>query len=455
MSELKLYNTLTRTIEPFKAINETDKKVGLYTCGPTVYNYPHIGNYRAYITADILKRTLIAYGYDVNHVMNLTDVDDKTIRDSQKEGKSLKEFTEYYTKKFYEDLSILNIQPAMTYTKATDYIEEMVTIIQKLIEKDFAYTDESGSVYFNVQSWKDYGHLSGLDLKTLKENAAGRIKKDNYDKENAHDFALWKAWDEADGEVFWETPLGKGRPGWHIECSAMSMKHLGNHFDIHTGGIDLIFPHHENEIAQSECATGEPFVNYWIHNEWLLVDGKKMSKSDGNFITIQELVKKGYSPLAYRYFLLQAHYRKQLNFTWEALDAAEKGLENLYRTIQSLGNAVGESDEKYVSKFTEHLAGDLNTPQAMAVLHEMLKSDLSQEVKLATTYTFDKVLGLGLSNMQKNEVEIPEAVQKLLDDREIARKEKNWSESDQLRDEIAKLGFEVTDTDQGQEVLPH
>ncbi len=452
MTDLKLYNTLTRKIETFKSI--TDKKVGLYTCGPTVYNYPHIGNYRAYITADILKRTLIAHDYEVNHVMNLTDVDDKTIRDSQKEHKTLKEFTEYYTEKFYEDLASLDIQPASTYTKATDYIEEMVTIIEKLIEKDFAYTDDSGSVYFNVQSWKDYGHLSGLDLQTLKENAAGRIKKDNYDKENAHDFALWKAWDEADGEVFWETSLGKGRPGWHIECSAMSMKHLGNHFDIHTGGIDLIFPHHENEIAQSECSTGEHFVNYWIHNEWLLVEGKKMSKSDENFITTQELIKKNYSPLAYRYFLLQAHYRKQLNFTWEALDAAEKGLTNLYRTIQSLGNIVGESDEKYVSRFTEHLADDLNTPQATAVLHEMLKSDLPKEKKLATVYEFDKVLGLGLSNIKKNEVEIPESVVELLEERETARKEKNWALSDELRDKIISLGFEIEDAPEGQRIVP-
>jgi cysteinyl-tRNA synthetase len=450
MTDLKLYNTLTRKIETFKPI--TDKKVGLYTCGPTVYNYPHIGNYRAYITADILKRTLATNGYQVNHVMNLTDVDDKTIRDSQKEHKTLKEFTEYYTEKFYEDLATLDIQPASTYTKATDYIKEMVTIIEKLIEKDFAYTDDSGSVYFNVQSWKDYGHLSGLDLQTLKENAAGRIKKDNYDKENAHDFALWKAWDEADGEVFWETSLGKGRPGWHIECSAMSTKHLGNHFDIHTGGIDLIFPHHENEIAQSECSTGEHFVNYWVHNEWLLVEGKKMSKSDENFITVQELIKKGYSPLAYRYFLLQAHYRKQLNFTWEALDAAEKGLTNLYRTIQSLGSVVGESDEKYVSKFNEHLTEDLNTPQATAVLHEMLKSDLPKEVKLATVYEFDKILGLGLSNIQKTDIEIPDAVTQLAKEREIARKEKNWAESDRLRDEITSLGFDVKDTEDGQKI---
>ncbi len=448
MPELKLYNTLTREIEIFKPIE--NKKVGLYTCGPTVYNYPHVGNYRAYVTADILKRVLMTHGYQVNHVMNLTDVDDKTIRDSQKEHKSLKEFTEYYTEKFYEDLSKLNIQPATIYTKATDHIGEMVAIIEKLIEKGFAYTDDHGSVYFNVQSWKDYGHLSGLDLQALKHNAAGRITKDNYDKENAHDFALWKAWDEADGEVFWETSLGKGRPGWHIECSAMSMKHLGNHFDIHTGGIDLIFPHHENEIAQSECSTGEHFVNYWVHNEWLLVDGKKMSKSDKNFITIPELIEKEYSPLAYRYFLLQAHYRKQLNFTWEALEAAENGIRNLYRTIQSLGSEVGSTDEVWYTKFQDALADDLNTPQALALFHDMLKSDIPPASKLATAYACDEILGLGLQQIKNHSVEIPAAVTRLLEERANARAEKNWSESDRLRDEINRLGFDIDDTADGQ-----
>ncbi len=453
MNELHLFNTLSRKIEKFTPINAT--KVGLYTCGPTVYNYPHIGNYRAYITADILKRTLIAAGYQVNHVMNLTDVDDKTIRDSQKEQKSLQEFTEYYTEKFYEDLVKLNIQPATTYTKATDHISEMVDIIQQLLKKGFAYTGDDGSVYFDVQSWKNYGHLSGLNLQNLKENASGRVKNDEYEKESARDFALWKSWDEADGEVFWETPLGKGRPGWHIECSAMSMKYLGNHFDIHTGGIDLIFPHHENEIAQSECSTGEHFVNYWIHNEWLLVDGKKMSKSFHNFFRLNDIAEKGFSPLAYRYFLLQAHYKKQLNFTWEAIEAAHNGLKNLYRTVQSFGQTVGVLDTSYYEKFLKEVKNDLNTPQALAVLHDMLKSDLSDNVKLATAYAMDDILGLNFKNLTTPSIEIPQSVQELLEKREKARKEKNWTLSDQIRDEIQALGFDVKDTSEGQSIFPH
>ncbi|MBW3023037.1 cysteine--tRNA ligase [Candidatus Woesearchaeota archaeon] len=271
---LKIFNTLTRKKEEFKPVK---LPVRMYNCGPTVYYYPHIGNYRAYVFADLIKRYLKYKGFKVKQVMNITDVDDKTIRDSQKEGISLKEFTEKYEKAFYEDLEKLNIDKADVFPKATEHIEEMVAIIKILLDKKIAYKSDDGSIYYDISKFPDYGKLAHIDVSELK--AGARVKQDEYEKGQAQDFALWKAWDENDGDGFWETELGKGRPGWHIECSAMSMKSLGASFDIHTGGIDLVFPHHENEIAQSEAATGKKFVNYWVHNEWLLVDGKKMSKS--------------------------------------------------------------------------------------------------------------------------------------------------------------------------------
>jgi len=296
---LKFYNTLTREKEIFVPINPPN--VGFYSCGPTVYNYPHIGNYRAYIFADTLKRVLLYEGYKVNHIMNLTDVDDKTIRDSQKEKKSLKEFTEFYTAEFLKDIKSLNILEPTKFTKATDYINEMVEIIEKLLEKGLAYKSADGSFYFDIKKFPSYGKLSHLIIEDQKENASGRIKTDEYEKDNAQDFALWKAWDKNDGDVFWETKLGKGRPGWHIECSAMSMSNLGEQIDLHTGGVDNIFPHHENEIAQSEGATGKQFVKYWMHNEWVLVDQKKMAKSASNFYTLRDVLDRDINPVAYRF----------------------------------------------------------------------------------------------------------------------------------------------------------
>src|SRR3989344_1824801 len=268
--KIHLYNTLTRKKEEFSPINKNE--VRMYTCGPTVYNYPHIGNYRAYIFADILKRVFAYNGFKVHQIINLTDVDDKTIRESQKEGKSLKEFTEFYTEEFFKDIKTLHILNPTKFTKATDYIDEMVEIIKKLLEKRLAYKSDDGSIYFDIKKFQNYGQLSGIVLEEQRQNASGRITSDEYDKENVEDFALWKAWDEKDGDVFWDTDFGRGRPGWHIECSAMSMSALGEELDIHTGGVDNIFPHHENEIAQSEGATGKKFVRYWMHNEWVLVD---------------------------------------------------------------------------------------------------------------------------------------------------------------------------------------
>jgi cysteinyl-tRNA synthetase len=344
-NKMKLYNTLTRQKEEFSPINP--KEVRMYTCGPTVYNSPHIGNYRAYIFADILKRTLLYRGYAVKHIMNITDVDDKTIRDSQKEKKSLQEFTEFYTAEFLREIASLHIIAPAKFTKATEYIEEMVQIIEKLLEKKFAYQSSDGSIYFDIQKFKNYGALSHLDRSGLKENASGRVKTDEYEKENAQDFALWKAYDEKDGDVFWETRIGKGRPGWHIECSAMSMKNLGEQIDIHTGGVDNIFPHHENEKAQSEALTGKQFVRYWMHNEWVLVDQKKMAKSENNFLTLENLKEKGIDPVVYRFWLLMANYRTRVNFVWEALQASETALKRLFRLFLDLGEELGNIDQKY------------------------------------------------------------------------------------------------------------
>lgn len=459
---LKLFNTLGREVQEFKPL-KTDKTVGLYSCGPTVYNYAHIGNYRSYVFADILKRVLQYNNYSVNHVMNITDVDDKTIRDSQKENKTLKDFTDFYTTAFFEDLSSLNIQPANKHPKASEYIDEMVAMITDLIAKDFAYQTETGDVYFKIDKMPSYGALANLNLEAQKANASGRIKTDEYDKDNAQDFALWKAWDENDGNVFWETSLGKGRPGWHIECSAMSIKNLGENFDIHTGGVDNIFPHHENEIAQSECATGKHFVNYWLHNEHVLVEGKKMAKSAGNFVTLRDLPAREYSPLAYRYLLLTAHYRSQLNFTWESLGAAQTALVKLYKIAADLktktGHATSEpgAKEEYAEQFLNLINNDLDTPKALALVWEMFRSPLlTNQDKLELLLKFDEIFGLKINENVNNQTakaivftELPAEIKDLVLRREKARLDKDWAESDRLRDEITSAGYDLKDTPEG------
>ncbi|MCE9549307.1 cysteine--tRNA ligase [Candidatus Nomurabacteria bacterium] len=443
---VRLYNTLGREIEDFSPLNKDE--VRIYTCGPTVYGYPHIGNYRAYIFADTLKRVLLYSGYHVKHIMNLTDVDDKTIRDSQKEGKSLKEFTEFYSKEFFKDIESLNILPPSKFTKATDYVNEMVEIIKKLLDKKIAYKSEDGSVYCDIKKFKNYGKLSNLVLEEQKENAGGRITSDEYDKENVQDFALWKAWDEKDGEVFWDTELGKGRPGWHIECSAMAMSNLGEQLDIHTGGVDNIFPHHENEIAQSEGATGKQFVKYWMHNEWVLVDQKKMAKSLQNFYTLRDIINKGISPLAYRLWLLTANYRTRVNFVWEALEGAETALKRLQNAYKALGSDIGKIDEIYQKQFKNFVEDDLDTPKAVALLWDLLKDEkVVNADKKATILDFDKVLGLGLENLK--EEKIPEEISKLAEEREVARKNKDFKTSDELRNKINTLGYEIKDEDSG------
>ena len=446
---IKLHNSLSRDNEAFEPINKDVVK--FYTCGPTVYNYPHIGNYRAYIFADMLKRYLSYRGYNVKHVMNITDVDDKTIRDSVAQNKTLKEFTEFYTVEFFKDCEVLNIVSANTYTKATDYIDQMVKMTEQLIEKGFAYKGEDGSTYFDIRKDKEYGKLSHIELSDLKENADGRLKKDEYEKENAEDFALWKAWDETDGDVFWETSLGKGRPGWHIECSAMSIAELGNDIDIHTGGVDLIFPHHENEIAQSECATGHQFVKYWMHNEHLMVDGKKMSKSLGNFYTLRDLIKKGIDPLAFRLWLYTAHYRTKTNFTLDAVGASAIALERLYDSFMSLGTETGKVNGEYKEKLVSFMDNDLDTPKALALMFDLVRDpEVLNKDKRATMLDFDQIFGFGLADLKEDI--IPDEIKALAIEREQVRFAKDWAKSDELRDKIKSLGYEIKDIDGGYKI---
>ncbi|MBI4454116.1 cysteine--tRNA ligase [Candidatus Woesearchaeota archaeon] len=462
---LMLYNTLTRKKEDFIPLKLNEVK--MYSCGPTVYNYPHIGNYRAFMCSDILKRYLSYKGYNVTQVMNITDVDDKTIRDSKKEKKSLKEFTEFYTFAFLEDMKALNLLAPDIMPKATEYIDEMVKLVQKLLEKGYAYKANDG-IYFKLSSFKEYGKLSHIDLSQTKKGS--RVSKDEYDKTNPNDFALWKFWEKEDGDVFWETKIGKGRPGWHIECSAMSMKLLGKSFDIHTGGVDLIFPHHENEIAQSEAATGKKFVNYWMHNEYILVEGKKMSKSLGNFYTLRDLLAKGYDAKSIRYLLLSTHYRQQLNFTLEGLEASKHAIERIKELVDKLKRKAGEEDtaakkknhDKTITRlventkigFEEAMDDDLNISQALAMFFEFITeinkimdslSPKDAEIILGFLTHIDKVLGVMTFEVE----EIPEEIVKLAKKRQEARNNKNYAESDKLRDLMKKKGYYVDDAASG------
>jgi cysteinyl-tRNA synthetase len=391
--------------------------------------------------------------------MNITDVDDKTIRDSQKEGISLQKFTRRYENAFMEDLKILNIEKADIFPRATEHIKEMVAVIKKLLDKGIAYEGEDGSIYYSVKKFKDYGKLSKIKIKELK--AGARVKQDEYEKEQANDFALWKAYDESDGGVFWTPLIGKGRPGWHIECSAMSSKYLGDQFDIHTGGIDLVFPHHENEIAQAEGATGKsPFVKYWVHNEWLLVEGKKMSKSLGNFYTLRDILDKDYDAMAIRYVLMSTHYRQQLNFTFKDLDAAKNAIQRLNDFMLKLDEAKGKKNvkipkliEKAKNDFIKAMDNDLDISKALAVVfdfvREINKAEISKEdakkVKKAVL-DFDKVLGLKLEiKKEKLSAELMKLIQK----REEARKNKDFETADSIRDELKEKGIILEDTPQG------
>ena len=460
---LKFYNTLSRSLEEFKPLKQNKAK--LYTCGPTVYNYAHIGNFRAYMFEDLLRRTLKYCGYQVIQVMNLTDVDDKTIRDSQANGMGLNDFTQKYKDAFFEDLKVLNIEPAEVYPAATDHIKEMIELVQTLVDKGFAYQADDNCVYFSIEKFAEYGKLARINLEGQRSGV--RIANDEYAKDNVADFALWKAWTSADGDVKWDSPWGEGRPGWHIECSAMAMKYLGKTFDIHTGGVDNMFPHHEDEIAQSECANGKKYVNYWLHCAHLIVNGEKMSKSTGNFFTLRQLIEKGFSGREIRWVLLGTHYRQQLNFTFDGIHAAKSALGRVDELIGKLKaiETAGDVTEAAQKLIDEMLAGfkagiendlTLSTSQGKLfdfvrevnkVLPELTKADAEQI--LDALRKIDEVLGC--LEVDEEEV-IPTEVIKLAEKRLQARADKDWALSDQIRDQITELGYVVKDTPQGPQI---
>lgn len=456
---LTLFNTLTRRKEEFKPMVEG--KVGMYTCGPTVYDFAHIGNLRAFIFEDLLRRYLKYSGYGVKQVMNLTDVDDKTIRGSRAQGVSLTQYTRKYKEAFFEDLRMLNIEPAEVYPAATEYIEDMVNLILRLKEKGCTY-EMDGATYFRISDFKEYGKLAHFKIDQLKVGA--RIDADSYEKEEARDFALWKAWDEEDGDVFWETELGKGRPGWHIECSAMSMKHLGEQFDIHTGGVDNIFPHHENEIAQSEGATGKPWVKYWLHCEHLLVEGKKMSKSEGNYYTLKDLLEQEYDPKAIRYLLLSTHYRQQLNFTLAGIDASRNALQRLYDFMENVERIreggshpeVAECVAEAKKTFAQTLDDDLNISGGLGAMFEFVRkvNILAAEGKVArgdageivrTMESFDTVIGV----LDYTKEEIGDEVEHMIQERDDARKSRDWTRADEIRNTLRDMGIVLEDSPEG------
>ena len=461
-ASISFFNTLTRRKEKFTPIEPG--KVRMYTCGPTVYDYAHIGNYRAFLFEDLLKRWLEYRGYKVIHVMNLTDVDDKTIKGSQKQQIPLEQYTAHYTKAFFDDIKALNIKPADYYPKATDHIPEMIALVKTLIQKGYAYKASDNSIYYAIKKFKNYGKLSHIKVAELK--AGARVKTDEYEKEEAQDFALWKAWTPEDGDVFWETELGKGRPGWHIECSAMSMKYLGETFDIHCGGVDNMFPHHENEIAQSEAASGKKFVNYWLHNEHLLVEGKKMAKKFGNFYTLRDLLGKGYDPIVIRYLLLSTHYRQQFNFTFEGLDATKGAIERLRNLMRRLQDADGKDSGGKVAElvrgvqasFGEAMDDDLNVSVALGALFDFVREvnalldanvvSRSEADEIgALMRGFDGVLGV--IGEVKMEEALPTEAEELIKRREEARKARDWARADALRLKLREMGVVVEDTPQG------
>ncbi|MEE4271468.1 MAG: cysteine--tRNA ligase [Thermoanaerobaculales bacterium] len=457
-AELRFFNTLSRRLEEFHPLDEN--RVRLYTCGPTIYDYAHIGNYRTFLFEDVLRRTLGLFGYEVVQVQNLTDVDDRTIQRSNEKGVSLREFTEHFAEAFFEDLARLGVEPAEHYPRATDYVPEMVEIIKRLEAEGKTYRSD-GSIYYRISSFPEYGKLSGV---RPEENLAGaRIDVDDYEKDDARDFVLWKA--PKEGEPVWETELGPGRPGWHIECSAMSMALLGESFDIHCGGVDNIFPHHENEIAQSEGATGVPFARYWLHAEHLVVEGEKMAKRVGNFFTLRDLVEKGFDPLVVRYLLISVPYRQRLNFTFDGLHAAEQAIERIANTVRRLDNTpcTEGADEllevvhQFQEDFRASLADDLNTARALAALHTLLRKvnstlddkGISEAALAALRQAFndaDSVLAI----FPAAEVDSGDAdIDDLVGERTSARQSKDFARADEIRDELAARGIVLEDTPHG------
>lgn len=453
-----IHNTMSGQKEEFKPLEE--KKLGIYSCGPTVYDTAHIGNLRTYVSNDLIRRIFEYNGFFVKHVMNLTDIDDKTIKRSQEKKISLEELTRHYETLFLADLHSLNILTPNRVLRATDHIKEMIDMISILLKKGIAYKTKDG-VYYSIGMFKDYGKLAKLKIDaTDSSKLQERILNDEYEKENPRDFALWKFYDEKDGNVSYEAPFGKGRPGWHIECSAMSTWALGPTIDVHIGGTDHIFPHHTNEIAQSEAATGKHFVNYWIHCAFMNVNDDKMAKSKGNFLKLADLEESGISPIAFRYWLLTSHYRSQINFTIDAVKASQTAFIRFVETFIRLGEVEHEhihasaNPRDYRSEFLSKINDDFNVPEALALSWELIKDhSVEAKEKIDLLLDFDKVFGLGLkaiSDIKKEEKdEIPSEVNALAYAREQARKDKEWDKADALRIEIENRGYKVKDTDEG------
>ncbi|MEP6669857.1 MAG: cysteine--tRNA ligase [Chthoniobacter sp.] len=463
---IRLFNTYSRQLEEFTPLDTASRGVKMYTCGPTVYNHAHIGNFRAYLFEDLLQRHLEARGYAVERVMNLTDVDDKTIRGARTAGQRLADFTAIYKDAFFQDLDTLRIKRAQHFPAATEpqYIERMIAMIQQLESLGIAYQADDRSVYFRLSKFPDYGKLAHLNLDELRPT--GRIANDEYEKESIGDFALWKAWDEADGDVAWDSPWGRGRPGWHIECSAMATALLGPEIDIHCGGVDNIFPHHEAEIAQSECCTGKKFVRYWLHCAHLMVDGQKMSKKLGNFYTLRDLIEKGFTGREARYALLTVNYRLPLNFTIPGMESARAALKRIDEWVDRITAQAGSASpaatplSTFAEKFFAALDEDLNISGALGPLFDLIREsnaaldrgDLAPAHAaqlLADWRQIDSVLGF-----EREAAAIPAEVLALVEERQQARASKEWKKSDELRDAILALGWMVKDTKDGPKLTP-
>ncbi len=467
---LRFYNTASREKEDFAPLEPG--RVRMYSCGPTVHDYAHIGNFRAFLLADLIKRYLRFSGYEVVHVMNITDIDDKILRRVSAGSLGLEAFTEQYAAVFFQDLRLLNILPADQYPRATAHIPEMVELISRLMERGLAY-ERDGSVYYSIARFPAYGRFARLDPAGMKDGIS--VDRDEYGKDDVRDFALWKGWVENDGAVGWEAPFGKGRPGWHLECSCMSMKYLGESFDIHTGGVDLIFPHHQNEIAQSEGATGRPFVRYWVHNEFVNINAEKMSKSQGNFYRLKDIGKSAEDIRAYRYLVVTSHHRTVLNFTLETLEGSRAALRRLAQlrlrlqqvTAGGEGGVWQELAASTLAEFRSHMDDDLNTPRAIATVFGLVNQAeraINQgvmhrggaEAVLGVLDQVDQVLGIfyeveGGQDGQAAAAQLPPELEQLLRDRQQARSAKDWRRSDELRDQLAAAGVVVKDTKDGYE----
>ncbi|HSY09363.1 MAG TPA: cysteine--tRNA ligase [Candidatus Dormibacteraeota bacterium] len=463
---LKLFNTLSRSVQDFAPLDPAGKKVGMYCCGPTVYDFAHIGNWRTFVFGDLVRRYLEFKNFQVTHVINITDIEDKIIKRVRENKTTLPEFTQQFEAAFFEDLKVLNCKEPHEKPRATKYILEIISLIEKLIARGIAYKTDDGSVYFSIEKYRgcgcNYGQLLKLNFDELR--AGKRVKSDEYSKESIADFALWKSRVPDDGDVFWPSPFGEGRPGWHIECSAMSMKILGPGFDLHFGGEDLKFPHHEDEIAQSEGATGIPFVKYWLHGAHLLVEGKKMSKSLGNFFTLRDLLAKGFTGREVRYLLLTAHYRETFNFTIDGLQAARTALTRIDTFLAFLlelkGKNVSAPDSELLKEFSEAMDDDLNVSRAWGIVFEWIRKTnrlisegkLSEQVAAkyhATWAELDKVFGIGTVQRLFPEGNDQAILQELLASREAARKAKDFKRSDAIRDELKLKGWTIEDTPKG------